>query len=209
LFFFNKRKGLTNEDIIGNWSLMRANTFICCMYAFKGSNIVGFGENWAAFRINSGHDELKQLGDYALIICGVNRFFESFDIARVECNFKLQGYVDYRDLYIQEVADTVSDNLISFHFTKDPLKTTDCFELIKDIMYKYQQEYRFVVHTECSFEDTLDEYRGNIKTDGIKIEIEDCKSHSFICSTADILSRTLCCKWENDKFEAGFLRENR
>jgi len=209
--YFGNRfdKLLEKTDTFSDLSLMRANTFICCMYALKGKNIVAVGENWIAFSIDREHEKIREFGDHALVICGVDRFAQSFESAEIDCEFRLQGYVDYRELHNFEIANSISDEFISYLTDTNPTKaqkTMMPFELIKDIGYEYQQEYRFVVHTGCSPNDTIKEYQGKIETKGIKINMENCISHSFICPTEDILSQTLCLKWGDGKFEAGFLK---
>ena len=196
------------KELRSHLSLMRANTFICCMYALKGSNLVAIDENWAAFRINDKNEKIKSLGEYALVICDVDRFLLAFESAEIDaCKFRLQNYVEYRDLHDQTVADSISERFISYLIDTNPYKTANDltpFELIKDVKYEYQQEYRFVVHTGWTPEDVFNEYRGIVKNDGIKIKIEDCKSYSFICKTEDILKRTLYCKLEGGKLTVGF-----
>jgi len=198
------KNNISSDDIIGNWSLMAANNFICCMYAFNESNIINRGENWITLGINRRQNDIKKFGEHALVICDVDRFIQSFGTTTIDCSYKQQGYVEYHDLYDHDIADVITGKYIAHLASTDPQKAIQRPEFIKNINYEYQQEYRFVVNTAYSPEDIVSEYQGIIKNDGIKIEIEDCTSHSFICSTEDLLSHTLCFKWENNIFKVGF-----
>ena len=193
-----------SSDIVGHWSLMAANTFICCMYAFNESNIINRGENWITLGIERGENDLIEFGDHALVICGVDRFIQSFNNISINYSYKQQGHVQYHNLYDHEIADIVTEKYISYLAHTDPKKTILPPEFIKDIKYEYQQEYRFVLNTGYSHEDAVNEYQGIIKNDDIKIKIEDCTPHSFICSTEELLRRTLCLKWEEDMLKVGF-----
>lgn len=192
------------ENIVSNWSLMAANTFICCMYAYKESNIVNRGKNEIALGINMEQDYLNKLGDHALVICDPDRFIQSFNSISTEYNYKQHGYVKYYDLHDHETSDTETEKYIVHLASTDPQKTIRRPEFIKHIKYEYQQEYRFVVNTGFSPEDIVNEYQGKIKNDDIKVTIEDCTSHSFICLTEDLFRHTLCFKWEDDKFKVRF-----
>jgi len=201
------KAGVTKEDMVGDLSLMGANTFICCMFAFNSGNVMGCDEKYLLLKINEDQDKLRKFGGWALVICNPERFIQSFDNAKVDCRRKFHGYVDYRDLQNQAVADKISDVFITSHFNANP-QNLKAFELIKSTAYAFEQEYRFVVNMEYAPEDIRDEYRMEIKTDGKKIDVEDCTAYSFICQAEDILTRTLCLKRDRDNFEAGFLREN-
>ena len=163
-----------------------AKNFICCFYSYKENNVAYIDSNAIVLKITDGLDKFDEKWKFAVVI-DYNKFSRVFDNAVNSFDYKAHMSVRYFDFSNRDEANKYNLDIMKYYTTGAINKhTPPPLSFVKDVKYKYQQEYRYVVGHNYSLQELVDEDRGVIEKKFIYIEIGDISEFSAICSISGI-----------------------